>query len=89
MRMVHVELTGRICGDAEHRSDGKVDVARDDDDGLPDREKSDDRCARKDLLHIRRAEEEVIVDRRRTDHEHECEHDAELTEAEHRLRKRM
>ena len=82
MRVVHVEHTGRIRGDAEHRPDREVDVPGDDHDRLADCEQGDDRRARKDLLHVRRTEEVRIVDRRRGDDNDESENDAELTKPE-------
>ncbi len=89
VRMVHVQHAGRVGGDAEHRPDREVDVARNDDDRLADREQGDDRRARKNLLDVRRAEEEVVVDRRRADDDDQREHDAELTEAQEQLREHV
>ena len=45
--------------------------------------------AGEDLLDVRGAEEEVVVDRGRADDDHEREHDAELAEAEQELRDRV
>src|SRR2546423_12782630 len=84
--MMRVEHPDRVRGDAEHRADREVDVSRDDDDGFADREQGDDRGAREQLLDARGAEEEVVVDRGRTDDDHQREDDAELPEAEQKLR---
>src|SRR6476646_2412315 len=86
MRMMRVEHADRIRRDSEHGADREVDVSCDDDDGLADREQRDDRSAREQLLDARGAEEEVIVDRGRADDDHEREDDAELAEAQQKLR---
>ena len=65
VRVVHVQHAGRVGGDPEDRPDREVDVPGDDDDRLADREQRDDRGAREDLLEVRGAEEEVVVERRR------------------------
>src|SRR5262249_48385442 len=65
------------------------EVSRDDQHRLADRAQRDDRSGGEDLLDVRRAEEAVVVDRRRRDDDREREHDPELAEAEEELGERV
>src|SRR6185295_16884230 len=76
---------GRIGRDADDRAHREVDVARHDDERLPDREQADDRRPREDLLEARHLDEPRVLDRRDPDHEGQRDQDAELAEAQQRL----
>src|SRR4051794_36592018 len=83
--VVGEEHAGRERADPEHRADGQVDVARDDDDRLADREQRDDRDVEQDVADVLRVEEARVDGRRAQDDDREDADEARLAGADERV----
>src|SRR5712692_2455144 len=83
--MLAEEIRREEGREAEHRSHGQIDVARQDDERLSERKQREDRRVDEDELDVRRVDEAWLGNSRHCDEENEYRDDAELADAEHEV----